>query len=117
MKKDPRLFVFIMNCGGEHVTVSMLPGKGSRYADVPRAPKKYVVTKGAGAGEFNVLLNAADGTFSVKAPGTLEVIRFDSSRIEGAFAFEAEERFGKKRNVKVAGTFEFDCVGSQSCGK
>jgi hypothetical protein len=117
MKQDPRLFVFLMNCGGDDVTMSVLPGKDSRYADIPRAPKKYVVTKGAGAGQMGVMLSVRDAHFGVKAPGTLEVTRFDSSRIEGTFAFEAEERYGEKRNVKVAGSFEFDCVGSQSCGK
>ncbi len=117
MKKDPRLFVFIMNCGDDDVSVSLLPGKGSRYADIPHAPKKYVVTKGATAGQFAAMLNVGNGNFSVKGPGTLEVTRFDSSRIEGTIAFEAEERFGEKRNIKVAGTFAFDCVGSSSCGK
>jgi len=117
MKQDPRLFVFLMNCGDGDVTMSVLPGNDSRYADIPRSPKKYVVTRDAGAGEFSVMLRVGDGHFGVKAPGTLEVTRFDSSRIEGTFAFEADERYGKKRSVKVAGSFEFDCVGSQSCGK
>jgi hypothetical protein len=117
MKQDPRLFVFIMNCAGDDVTMSVLPGKDSRYADIPRAPKKYVVTGGAKAGQMGVMLSVGDAHFGVKAPGTLEVTRFDSSRIEGTFAFEADERYGEKRNVKVAGSFEFDCVGSQSCGK
>ena len=117
MKQDPRLFVFIMSCGDNDVTMSVFPGKDSRYADIPRAPKKYVVTRDAKAGELSVMLSVGDGHFGVKTPGTLEVTRFDSSRIEGTFAFEADERHGKKRSVKVAGSFEFDCVGSQSCGK
>jgi hypothetical protein len=117
MRKDPRLFVFMMSCGDDDVTLSVLPGNDSRYADIPRAPKKYVVARNARAGELGVMLSVGDGYFGVKAPGTLEVTRFDSSRLEGTFAFEAEERHGKKRNVKVAGSFEFDCVGSQSCGK
>jgi hypothetical protein len=117
MKKDPRLFVFIMNCGGEDVSLSVLPGKDSRYADIPREPKKYVVTKGAKAGQFSAMLNVGDAYFSVKEQGALEVTRFDSSRLEGTFAFDAEEGHGKNRTVKVAGTFAFDCVGSQSCGK
>ncbi len=117
MKQDPRLFVFIMSCGDDDVTMSVLPGNDSRYADIPRAPKKYVVTRDARAGELIVMLSVGDGHFGVKGPGTLEVTRFDSSRIEGTFAFEADERHGKKRSVKVAGSFEFDCVGSESCGK
>jgi hypothetical protein len=117
MKQDPRLFLFIMSCGDGDVTMSVLPGKDSRYADIPRAPKKYVVTRDAGPGQLDVMLSVGDGHFGVKAPGTLEVTRFDSSRIEGTFAFEGDERYGKKRSIKVAGSFEFDCVGSQSCGK
>jgi hypothetical protein len=117
MKQDPRLFVFIMSCGDDDVTMSVFPGQDSRYADIPRAPKKYVVTRDAKAGELSVMLSVGDGHFGVKAPGTLEVTRFDSSRIEGTFAFEAEERYGKKRSVKVGGSFEFDCVGSKSCSK
>ena len=117
MKNDSRLFVFLMLCGDDAVTLSLVPGKASRYADIPRAPKKYVVTKDARAGELSVMLSVGDSALSVKAPGTLEVTRFDSSRIEGTFAFEAEERYGKKRSVKAAGSFEFDCVLSQSCGK
>lgn len=117
MKNDPRLFVFIMSCSDDKVTLSVIAGKESRYADIPKAPKKYVVTSNAKAGEMSVMLTVGDAYFAVKTPGTLEVTRFDSSRIEGTFAFEAEERYGKKRSVKAAGSFEFDCVGSQSCGK
>ena len=117
MKQDPRLFALIMNCGDEVVSASFMPGQGSKYADIPKAPKKYVVTRGAKAGEFNVMLSASDGHFTVKSPGTLDITRFDSSRMEGTFAFDAEERFGSKRNIKVAGSFQFDCAGSQSCGK
>ena len=117
MKKDPRLFVFIMNCGAGDVSLSVLPGKDSRYADIPREPKKYVVTKGAKAGQFSAILSVGDAYFSVKEQGALEVTRFDSSRLEGTFAFDAEEGHGKKRTVKVAGTFAFDCVGGESCGK
>jgi hypothetical protein len=117
MKNDPRLFVFIMNCGDDNVSLSVLPGKDSRYADIPREPKKYVITRGAKAGQFTVMLSVGDAYFSVKEPGTLEVTRFDSSKLEGNFAFEGEEGHGKKRSVKVAGTFAFDCVGTQACGK
>jgi hypothetical protein len=117
MKKDPRLFVFIMNCGEKDVSMSVFAGNGSRYADIPRQPKKYVVTEGAKAGELSVLLSVGDAHFRVKTPGTLEVTRFDSSRLEGTFAFDAEERLGSKRNIKVTGSFEFDCAGSESCGK
>jgi hypothetical protein len=117
MKQDPRLFALIMNCGDEKVSASFMPGNASRYADIPKAPKKYVVTSGAKAGEFNALLSVGDAGFTVKGPGTLDITRFDSSRLEGTFAFDAEERFGDKRNIKVTGSFQFACSGSQSCGK
>lgn len=117
MKRDPRLFVFIMNCGNDKVSVSFLPGNDSKYADIPRGPKKYPITQQAKAGEFNVMLLVGESNFAVKNQGTLDVTRFDSSRLEGTFTFDAEERFGSNRNIKVTGSFEFDCVGSQSCGK
>jgi hypothetical protein len=117
MKKDPRLFLFILNCGAEKLSLSLIPGNDSKYADVPKAPKKYVITSDAKAGEFNVMLQVGDAYFGVKSPGTLDITRFDSSKLEGTFAFDGEERFGSKRSVKVAGSFAFDCVGSQSCGK
>ena len=119
MKQDPRFFLYMMTCGDDQFSVSFTPGNGSKYADVPRGPKKYPLVKDPKAGEFGIMFQLKNDIFGVAEPGTFEVTRFDSSHVTGTFAFRAEQRFatGTAKKVQVAGSFDLICYGSQSCGK
>jgi hypothetical protein len=60
--------------------------------------------------DFNVDSDELYGT--VAGSGTLEISRWDMSRIEGAYTFDAAEAFvDNPRRVRVAVTFSFECDG------
>jgi hypothetical protein len=117
MKNDPRMFLFILNCGDDDVALSLVPGKGSKYADIPRAPGKYALVDKAKAGEFGPMFRIKDAMYTVAEPGVVDITRFDSSRLVGTFSFAGKQRFGDEKKIQVTGHFDFKCVGSASCGK
>jgi len=103
---DPRLITLLMNCSGEHATISFMPRTGSKYADVPHGPRKYQLAAER-PGSFQVIFLLDKASYSVKG-GTLDVTRFDDAGIAGSFAFEAT-RAGGDEHVKVTGQFDFPC--------
>ncbi len=130
MKKDPRLFLLIVNCVApkpDDASISFFPGDESKYADVPFGPKKYTLPPdgglggGANAGEFSVLFSIGDHFFAVTEPGELNITRFDSNGVAGTFKFTAKESEfladGKPLSVKVEGSFDYPCLGGSKCKK
>lgn len=126
MKKDPRLFLLLINCGtgaNAKESISIMPSNGSKYADVPFKPGEYAIpVQGAlgGAkkpGEFNVLLSVQDGVWKVSEAGTLKISKFDKTGIAGTFSFKSEETFaeGTPRKINVSGTFDFACPDGDNC--
>jgi hypothetical protein len=129
MKKDPRLFALTMTCSNEAVTLTFLPAAGSKYADVPFGPKKYVITDSkvaSGApgfgnqgkpGEFVVsAMMVKSGSeklnYATSAPGVLDITSFDAKGVKGTFSFKAVQRYAKPgENISVSGSFSLPCEG------
>lgn len=88
-------------------------------ADFPMGPGSYPITGGLLDGDlpagtlfadFNVDSDELYGT--VAGSGSLEITRWDMSRIEGSYAFDAVEAFvDSPRQVRVSVTFSFACAG------
>ena len=128
MRQDPRFMLLVVNCGNaaeKNGSVSLLPGEGSKYADVPFGAKSYTIAKGgllgggAKAGEFSVIFSVKDGVYALDEPGELKITKFDKSGIAGTFSFKATERLaqGAPKKVTVQGTFDFPCSGGANCKK
>ena len=128
MKKDPRVFLLILNCtsseGGGKNSISILPGNDSKYKDVPFQPGEYTIpVQGAlganKAGEFGVLLSAGDKSFKVTEAGKLKITKFDKTGIAGTFSYKGQDAFaeGTPKKVAVEGKFDFPCAAGDNCKK
>jgi hypothetical protein len=116
MKKDPRLWLLIMNCSTDDAFVSLGASNSSKSADIPFGPHTYVIASEPKAGEFSGTLSIKRGKytgFHLTAPGKLEITKFDASGITATFGFEAASRDGSE-HVSVKGSFDFGCAG-QKC--
>ncbi len=111
---DPKLFLLLINCTGDDISLSFLPGEGSKYADVPFAAKKYAIKKApdAKAGDYTMIFSFDDGLLEPASEGVLELTKFDTTGIQGTFAFDAVTAMGeKKHTLKVTGSFDYPCNG------
>lgn len=98
---------------------SVIHSDATTRADLPMGPGSYPIGGGLFDGElpagtlvadFNVDSDELYGT--VAGSGTLEISRWDMSRIEGAYTFDAAEAFvDNPRRVRVTVTFSFECDG------
>src|SRR5690242_18796912 len=52
MKKDPRLWLLMMNCSTDEAFVNLSPSSSSKSADIPFGPHAYVIASDPKAGEF-----------------------------------------------------------------
>lgn len=119
MKQEPKVMLLLINCGDEHGSVILGPGKDSKYANVPMKPGKYPIVNSAKAGEFGAMINlrppGGHQSFSVAEPGTLEITKFDLTGIAGTFAIKGKS-FDGKQTVEIHGTFDYPCVGEACKG-
>ncbi len=121
-KADPRLMLLLINCGGDKVSLSLMPSGKARYKDVPFAPGKYPIVPGAQAdakpGEFFVMMSIDHQHFFTE-PGTLDITRFDPGGIAGTFEFGAshtDHQSKVEQKVRVKGKFDFVCTTqSKAC--
>lgn len=115
MKKDPRLWLLIMNCSTDDGFLNLSASNSSRSRDIPFGPHTYVIASDAKAGEFTKMFSLKQGkhtSYHLAAPGKLEITKFDATGITGTFGFEAED--GQSQRVTVKGSFDFGCAG-QKC--
>lgn len=87
--------------------------------DIPMAPATYLISggifdadgpAGTAISEFDVSSDELYGT--IGGSGSLVITRWDSTRIEGSYSFDAKESFvDDPRNVHVMVTFSFACAG------
>lgn len=124
LAKDPRIFLLILNCEADKVSLSFLPSNDSKYKDVPfKKAAEYPIPAGgplggaAKPGEFNVLVTVDDDPYVVEKAGSLKLTRFDESGIAGTFSFSIGEAFpeGTAKKMQVTGQFEFPCQGGKVC--
>jgi hypothetical protein len=116
MKKDPRLWLLLVNCSTDDGFLNLSASNSSRSSDIPFGPHTYVIASDPKAGEFSGMFSIKQGkhtSYHLAAPGKLEITRFDATGITGTFGFEAETR-DKTQRVTVKGSFDFGCAG-QKC--
>jgi hypothetical protein len=116
MKKDPRLWLLMMNCATDDGFLNFSASNASTSKDIPFGPHTYVVASDPKAGEVSTMFSIKQGkrqSYHLAAPGKLEVAKFDATGITAAFAFEAES-YDKSQHVSVKGSFDFGCAG-QKC--
>jgi hypothetical protein len=114
MKKDPKFMLLLVNCGAEGGSLNFVPGKDSKYADIPFKAGKYPIAAGtAKAGELDVTVNLRPPTghksFEVSEPGAMDITKFDATGVAGTFTFKAKSRDGKA--IEIKGSFDYPCVG------
>ncbi|MEP6861031.1 MAG: hypothetical protein ABJE66_10445 [Deltaproteobacteria bacterium] len=104
-----------INCGAENGSINFGPGKDSKYADVPYKPGKYSITSDAKVGEIGAMVNlrppGKHQSYKLSEPGTLDLMKFDSTGLTGTFTFKAKSYDGKQA-IEVKGSFDYPCVGA-----
>ena len=119
MKKDPRLQALFVSCGDKNGSLFFQEAAGTKYANVPFKPGKYVLDPNGAAGTFNPNLTIGFGAnadlFKASTAGVLELSQFDSRGVAGTFSFKAVKRFGGDEQIDVVGTFKYSCEGD-TCG-
>ncbi len=117
MKKDPRFYVLLLNCGND-ADGSVTLGASGKYADVPYKAAKYVIAQGSvKPGEFSAMTNVRKPehqSFSVAEPGEIVLTKFDATGIAGTFSYKAQT-FDKSKSVTVNGKFDYPCSGNSIC--
>lgn len=109
-KPDPRIYIVILNCSNDVLTVNFGAGADTKYADMPFRPGKYKVgnQKGQMAALVTQRSKKNDGKVFRVSSGDFEFKRWDSSGAAGEFRFEAKEMAGDGI-VRVKGTFDMKC--------
>jgi len=113
MKKDPRLWLLIMNCSTDDGFLNLGASNSSKSSDIVFGPHTYVIASDPKAGEFGAMFSIKRDKhtgYHLVAPGKLEITKFDASGITAGFGFEAESR-DKSQHVTVRGSFDFGCAG------
>jgi len=116
MKKDPRLWLLMINCSTDDGFLNLGASNSSRSSDIPFGPHTYVIASDPKAGEFGGMFSIQQGkhvSYQFAAPGKLEITKFDAAGITGTFGFEAATHDNSQR-VTVKGSFDFGCAG-QKC--
>jgi hypothetical protein len=113
MARNPRFPLLLVKCWGKDITVTLIPGRGSRYEQVPFRPAPYQIgpasnvehaIPGYFAAQTAIIRAGAVVSFTPAGIGTLNVARFDAGGIAGTFAYDAEAGALK---IRVQGTFDF----------
>ncbi|HYM33991.1 MAG TPA: hypothetical protein VET48_01280 [Steroidobacteraceae bacterium] len=124
MKKDPRLFLLMINCLGDDGGLSIAPVNGSKYADVKFKPGKYAIVESdkGKPGDFMVsLIHIQDAgqrvSFRTEGTGSLDLKQFDLHGVRGGFSFNAKGRGKNSPSVAVKGSFSLNCAGGDLCQK
>lgn len=102
---------YVVNCRGDKLKFSLLPGGGTADG-MPFAPKKFTFKKGKSDGASVML---AFGQATLADPnGTVEITAIDLKHIAGTIALEGKVVPGNKQ-IKVTGNFDLVCPGLSAC--
>lgn len=102
---------FAVNCHGEDIKFSILPGGGKKDG-MPFAPKKYDFKKGSGDASLMVTFK---GGKTMDAPaGSVDITAFDKTHIAGTVDLTGKLVPGGG-SVKLTGSFDFKCPGFSGC--
>lgn len=99
MARNPRFVTLLIRCDTEGTSLTLVPGLGTRYEDVPFRPGSYTVAASSLVDETVPGLFAAQASIVVgdrvvhfaSTGGTLNVEAFDSAHLTGNFRFQAQE--------------------------
>lgn len=101
---------FVINCNGDLMRFSMLPG-GGKQDGMPFKPKKYDFVKGKGDAGISV----GFGKMALSAiNGSVDVTAFDARHIAGTVDLSGTLTPGGG-DVKVTGQFDLVCPGYSGC--
>ena len=114
MAHDPRINLFFMDCSSDKGGVVFLPGRYSRYADVPFRPGTFeiapaaritAVTEGAFFASAYIFAGQKRLDVAPVEPGTLTITAFNELQIAGTFSFLAASADGQR--VVMKGKFDY----------
>ena len=105
-KRDPSIYIFILNCKAGPLSINFGAGAGSTYKDIPFKPGKYKM--GNERGKVTALLTADKSFFKITT-GEFEFTKFDKTGAKGSFRFEASGQLGTPGQIKASGTFDLGC--------
>lgn len=110
MRRDPKLYTLIVNCGVDDLNLNFGAGADSTYADIPFGPKKYEV--GNKKGQISMLGSVQKYAkyFRAKPGSWFEITKFDGSGLQGAFELEID---GDLKG-KVRGKIDYRCAHNTS---
>jgi len=112
LASDPRIIPLGVACVRPEGSITIVPGLGSQYRDVPFEPKEYEIAPVASPpeavpGNFAAVVvlpvDGQDVQFVVSEPGVLRVETFHRSRVAGSFALKAA---ASERTIQVEGRFD-----------
>ena len=113
MAKNPRFTPLLIRCPSAQATVTIVPGVGSRYEDVPFRPASYKIApafrvedavQGLFAAQTFVVMGSQVVKFVPTGYGALNVTVFDDVRLAGTFSFNA---VAGDKTLVVNGRFDF----------
>ena len=104
---------FVINCKGDAVKFSLVPGGGKKDG-MPFKPKKYDFAAGKGDGGLMIMFGPKQ---TVEKPsGSVDITSFDSHHIAGSIDLSGALSPGGA-NVKLTGTFDLICPNLSACEK
>jgi len=102
---------YVVNCKGEKLRFSLLPG-GGKLDGMPFAPKKFTFAKGKSDGA-SVMLAVGSATLG-DPTGTIDITALDKTHIAGTVDIAGKMVPGNKA-VKLTGSFNLICPGLSAC--
>lgn len=118
-KNEPRIMLLLLNCMDEKIKLTLSPGIGAKYKDVPFGPGKYTITSQGSASTFGAMFSIERKFYRVDGTGSLDITRFDTSGITATFEFPAQNTDRATQavsRVTVKGKLDFPCPAtSKAC--
>lgn len=101
---------FVINCNGDQMRFSMIPG-GGKQDGMPFKPKKYDFVKGKG--DAGLTIGFGKAALS-NINGSVDITAFDGRHIAGTVDLAGKLTPGGG-DVKVTGSFDLICPGYSGC--
>jgi sarcosine oxidase gamma subunit len=119
-KNEPRVMLLLLNCSDEKVKLTLSPGIGARYKNVPFGPGKYTITSQGSDTTFGAMFSIGHKWYHLDGTGTLDITRFDTSGITATIEFAAQNTDRATQavsHVTVKGKLDFPCPPSSKACK
>lgn len=110
MRRDPKLYTLIVNCGVDDLNLNFGSGTDSTYADIPFGPKKYEVGNKKGQIAMLGSVQKYAKFFRAKPGSWFEITKFDGSGLQGTFELVIDGDI----KGKVRGKIDYRCAHNTS---